>query len=354
VSRLARFEGSKVRRFLLICLVSVVGCQDDSIRTTRVPRSKPVALRTLAALVPQPDAVWFFKISGPAEMVAADEEKFRLLLGSVLFASDPPIRYAIPDGWRLDAGGGKTRGGMVSRFATLRTPNGNEAVITKLGPESSDVLPNVNRWRREIGLGPIESGELPSVSRELTVGGSKSILVDLRGTGEELAAGHLAPPPNQRPKTAPVAPPPPAANSGLEFKAPADWTQTPASGMRVAAFRVGEGAQAAELTIIPLGPASGTVEQNVNRWRNELKLEELDPGKLKPTLRTLTVEGAPATYVNLLGPDGPARQQTLGVIIPRANAVWFVKLRGAAATVTAHQAKFEDFVQSLKLPPGDR
>jgi len=86
------------------------------------------------------------------------------------------------------------------------------------------VLPNVNRWRGQIGLAPVAEAELASFSRELTVGGEKATVIDLTGTGADTSA-MTAP--------APVAPPvmdrEPSRSGGLKYVAPAGWTERPAT-----------------------------------------------------------------------------------------------------------------------------
>jgi hypothetical protein len=42
----------------------------------------------------------------------------------------------------------------------------------------------------------------------------------------------------------------------------------------------------------------------------------------------------------------------LGVIVPRGDHSWFVKMRGAASAVAREKSNFEAFVRSLKLPGG--
>lgn len=338
----------------VVGLAAVVGCQDTEVRTRRVSKPERPAARTLAVIVPKADAVWFFKLSGPANAVAADEAKFRAFVGSAEFTADPPVKYSAPDGWRVDAGGGRSRGGIaVSRFATLRTANGNEAIITRLGPESGDVLPNVNRWRGEIGLGPIAPADLPRVAKSIEVGSAAATWVDLQAADTDPAPAIADPHLGVIPPAAPAPGAPPSAK-GLKFDSPSGWRALPASGMRAAAFRIGEGDESAEVTLIPLSGPSGDETSNINRWRTELRLDELPADKLKPTIQQLPIEGKPSAYVNLLGPENAKRQQTLAVIVPRGQVTWFIKMRGSAKVVGAEREKFEAFARSLQLPAGDR
>jgi len=342
-------------------LVVLAGCRDDVIRSREVPKPQPVTQRTLAVLVPLADATWFFKLSGPESAVAADEAAFDAFVASAAFAEgDKPIRWVMPEGWRLDPGG-KSRSKMIPRYATLRTANGNEALVTRLGtePGTRELLGNVNRWRREIGLEAVAEADLPTMSRDATVGGVKATRVDLMSPGkaDELvvaapteAAAHAAPA-HAAPLSDRKGHPKPDIPK-VTFAAPAGWLEQPAMGMRAAAFRVGTGEDSAEVTVIPLAGPAGGLANNVNLWRSSLQLPEVTEAEVAASAQKLMVDGRPEAYFDLPGPDRPKPQRILGVIVPRGERSWFIKMRGAASAVGREKANFEAFVQSLKLPGG--
>lgn len=168
-----------VRGWIVGLVFLAIGCQDEGVRVLRVP--KPPARQTIAIIVPRTDAAWFLKLNGPADAVAADETAFREFSSSVLFQDgDPPMKYTVPQGWKLDESEA-AKGGMFRRFATYRTSNDSEVIITKLGAEANAVLPNVNRWRGEVGLEPIAESELDKLVTTIDVGGTKSTLVHVNG-----------------------------------------------------------------------------------------------------------------------------------------------------------------------------
>src|SRR5207248_6044588 len=126
----------------------------------------------------------------------------------------------------------------------------------------------------------------------------------------------------------------------------------PASGFRAASFRVRDGDRTAEASATPFpGPAGGLLA-NVNRWRKEVNLGDATEEQILKESKTVEVAGESARYVDLLGPesDGPKRQRTLGVILPRGDTTWFFKLRGPADLVAKQQAAFEAFVRSVRFP----
>lgn len=83
---------------------------------------------------------------------------------------------------------------------------------------------------------------------------------------------------------------------------------------------------------------------NVNRWRGQLSLEDLpEEDNLKKHLSE--VKGLPkeARMVDINGtavrpPYGPAR--TVGILIPRVNALWVYKLSGDARVVEQERENF--------------
>ena len=59
--------------------------------------------RTLAAIVPVGDQGWFFKLTGPKDAVAAQNEAFHAFLKSVHFSAQGKPQWTLPDGWQEPA-----------------------------------------------------------------------------------------------------------------------------------------------------------------------------------------------------------------------------------------------------------
>jgi hypothetical protein len=137
--------------------------------------------RMLGALVPDGSKVWAFKMSGPAEAIAAQKPAFEGVVQSVHFGSPgktepaasepaapapppPPANesikipgiasYVLPTGWQIDP---RPR---PMREATIVVRAGNtagEIVVSRLGPNSlSDLMGNLNRWRGQVRLPPTQ------------------------------------------------------------------------------------------------------------------------------------------------------------------------------------------------------
>lgn len=146
--------------------------------------SAPGDKRMLAAIVLRADKAWFFKAVGPDAQLAAQADAFRSLVRSIRFVDEKP-QWTLPEGWREKPGSGM-------RFATLEFGPADgplELSVIPLGVPPGDpsayVLSNVNRWRQQVQLPPIEAGELDKQSEKIELDGTIATAVDLRGPAGE-------------------------------------------------------------------------------------------------------------------------------------------------------------------------
>ena len=162
--------------------------------------------------------------------------------------------------------------------------------------------------------------------------------------------------PKEPPKTAAGAPAPmagmtPAAADGqIRWTVPAGWQPLPAQEMRFASFRVDEGEPPLVLTVIPLGPVSGDVQANVNRWEQQLGLPLTPAERLDKIVTRMEVDKTPVSAVDLLGAapaPGAGQQRMLAAMANTGQKVWFFKLTGPTQRVAAQKAKFEAFLKSI-------
>jgi hypothetical protein len=147
--------------------------------------------RTLAAIVPLEPQGWFFKLTGPIDAVAAEEETFTEFLKSVKFGADGKPTWTLPEGWQQQPGN-------QFRFATLVIPGDAkplEVSVTALPNTGEDnaqyILVNVNRWRGQLQMPPITAAELAAESTEIKLDGGSATVVNLAG---HAAAGGMTPP----------------------------------------------------------------------------------------------------------------------------------------------------------------
>ena len=183
--------------------------------------------RTLVAWLKQPDATWFFKLSGDDPLVASQRDAFFAFLRSVEFAavastsgSLPPghpsvgnepvsssspqtapvpasagasamsaatlpasaisssnaLQWTAPAGWVEKTPGSIRKGSFAIGDADL--------AITAFPGDVGGLLANLNRWRGELQLEPLTSADLPTATVTVPAGGPslRFLLVDFAGS----------------------------------------------------------------------------------------------------------------------------------------------------------------------------
>ncbi|HEV3417470.1 MAG TPA: hypothetical protein VG056_11670, partial [Pirellulales bacterium] len=325
--------------------------------------------RMFAAIVPHGSQFWFFKLVGPSDLVRRESDSFAAQIASIHFGSDDSSpKWTLPEGWReLPASGS----GPAERFATLQIGSGEkplEVTVTSLPrqPDEDDneaKLMNVNRWRRQMSLGPIE--QLSGAIRERkTADGGPAYVLGLTGkyqtggmshppaTGgdqPELPEGHPAISQAAQPAE-PASQPAESANAEFKFATPAGWQPGKSGEMRKAAFVVQDGGKSVEITVVTLPPFAADIAANVNRWRGQLKLPAADEKEIASTVKAIQIGDAAGSFVELLGPkDSSPQQAILGAIAPRGDQVWFITLRGDAELAQREKPHFEAFVKSIQF-----
>ncbi len=173
-------------------LVSEQGLQPDGSKS-----------RILGGIFPLPGETWFFKMMGPDQLVEAQRNAFRQFLESVHLVN------AAPAAMTADAGAGKTnaptpppiepaQGGPLQyqlpanwqekplspmRLASFKAiaPNEKEtdvSVVALPGMAGGD-LANVNRWRGQVNLPPVDEDTLAKSAEHVKANGHDFLVVDL-------------------------------------------------------------------------------------------------------------------------------------------------------------------------------
>jgi hypothetical protein len=149
--------------------------------------------RIIAAMISQEGKTSFFKMRGNAALVEAEKDNFLKWVsavcgvGSTMEAANPAppsnpetpqVKWEIPEGWA-------TAPPAAMRYAsfTAAAENGQTAdvsIVTFPGDGGSDT-DNINRWRQQIGLPPMEAGHAGSVV-PMKIGQNTFSTLDLSGT----------------------------------------------------------------------------------------------------------------------------------------------------------------------------
>jgi len=140
---------------LALALAAVAGCQRDEVAHFKVPKERPV--------------VQTASMAGMGSMgggqAGADLAPAAVPEGSGLV-------WTLPQGWKQAQGGGQMR------YATLTppVPGKVDVSVIVLPGSAGGELANVNRWRNQIGLPPIDEAGMASGRRVLkTAAGDLSV-----------------------------------------------------------------------------------------------------------------------------------------------------------------------------------
>ena len=190
-----------LNRLALIALCALAGCRpaDDTVRSYDAPKEKsrtrnapPAApksvtpaegspVRTLAVIVPGADKFSrYIKLKAATDAVDAVEPQYLAFVKSIQVPAtdEQPLTYDVPAGW-LEL----PKRQFVAAAFRAGSPE-KPVEITVSGPIGGDLLGNVNRWRKEVGLDEVGTDKLPESSKPLDGGPPGAILVDIRGTAQ--------------------------------------------------------------------------------------------------------------------------------------------------------------------------
>lgn len=290
-----------------------------------------------------------------------------------------------------------------------------ECYLTVLEGDGGGLAANVNRWRQQMQLAPLDldalaalpEGELLGVEATgfdatgtfagmsgdgnaedsrmiglLAFSGSEALFLKMVGpahvvTAEEGAfwtlarslrdahAGHNhdATAANDSsaeaapliPQTAQVSPASMTTGGGLSWDIPAGWQVTAPLPMRLINFDLGGGVNQCYISI--LGGDGGGTMKNVNRWRQQMGQPPLGLDEFAGLERIPMLEGTALT----LEIEGPYQGMgsaaiddalMLGVIRELPERTVFVKMIGDRDALTDHQGTFYEFCQSIRFAAG--
>jgi len=164
--------------------------------------------RILAAITRRDGMAWFFKMTGDDGLVAEQKPAFIDFLKSVSFPaataqaqlapSHPPIdggsmmapagmaasssqfkpNWEVPSGWKEVPGGQF----LVAKFLLTGAANAQAAVnVSKSPGDGGGLSANVNRWRGQLGLGPLAEADVAKAMQPLELPDGKASVADISG-----------------------------------------------------------------------------------------------------------------------------------------------------------------------------
>jgi hypothetical protein len=299
-----------------------------------------------------------------------------------------PIRWTVPPTWKQLPG----KDMRYASFVVLPEHPDLQVTVVPLAGAGGSLLDNINRWEGQIGLAPSTESDLKGLISAINIAGTPAVLFDRTGAkpadgtppkrilaailahgdrtwffkldgsndlvgGEKDnfdhfvrsirfddvpdAATDMTPAPT--PAVVPDAPLP------VTFTLPAGWQQesgSQSSPFRVVAFKVGTGSDTAEAVVTHVAKDSGTMLENINRWRGQLDLDPVDNAEKSP-YETVKTPGGDATVWDFENPASHRRM--IIAMITHGTEWWFFKLDGSSTLVGAQKPNFNSFVTSIQF-----
>lgn len=316
-----------------------------------MPSTAP-GTRIVAATIPVDDGAWFVKVSGPVRAVEPFVDDTEAFVASLELGGPNRIAWDAPDTWQSIAPG---------QFATAKwTLDEARQVIlsvTHLAMRpfgERELLDNVNRWRRQVGLPPYGPEGLRSDVKTIAVGDATASIVDLApeggatptdpNAGTAMGAGRTD-------SGTDTARSPESASSGgagqsMQWTLPAGWSEVPGSGMgRVATFRA-DGDPPVEISVTKFPGDVGGPLANVNRWRRQVGLGPIS--SLDGAVEALAGGDREITFVDAAGEGS----RILALLVPAPQETWFVKAQGAPERLGALEDAFRELARSIRFDGG--
>ncbi len=320
--------------------------------------------------------------------------------------SSPSFVFDLPPGWsELPA--------TSARRVNLRVGGDAraECYLSSLPGQAGGLLDNVNRWRHQMGLAPIDAEALAKLPRTKLLQ-REAVTIELDGTFTGMSAAPLEnarmvgaiaalpavtlflkmtgprdvvgreragfdkvltslrlpdpssvrPPvkPNTDPAKTEAAPPaPPSVDAdnqaeGLRWNVPDGWQPAGERMMRLVTLNPKSGTEV-ECYVSVLPGAAGGVVENVNRWLGQfaqaavtqVEIDKWD--KVKVLGKDAPIVEATGTFTGMGG--GPkSGQSLLGTLVTLDDRVVFIKMTGPQAQVQAERERFLTFCRSLSSP----
>ena len=163
----------------------------DMVSTNAIIEDKHKA-RILVAMLNQGQTTWFFKMTGEDQSVSEQKPAFVEFLKSVAidYSSHadavPRVTSGAPSrpSWQVPASWKEVPPPQML-LAKFVMPDSNqpkaEVTVSVFPGDAGGLLPNINRWRRQLKLEPVQDGALEKMTASLDLPGGKAILVDMSG-----------------------------------------------------------------------------------------------------------------------------------------------------------------------------
>lgn len=344
-------------------LLLISGCRNDSIVLHEdVPVTRSIAeaqepkFQMTTAIVERPDATWFLKLTGPIDGMEQVREAWALFLDSVRFPDREP-EWELPAGWL--SGGFEEKaipGGASMRIANIATTHPEVSVSISSLFAGQELLPNVNRWRGQLGLNPINALQLETQLSETSnaevtfrIFEAQGPTLSTRMSGGPFSGGAASTSPHPG-MSGQTTLPTDSSQPAFAFDPPEGWEAGPTSSMIVGKWTRDDEAGSAELMLMKMNPTDESWRMNVEAWAGQVKSESVPV--IDEVTESFQVDGATARRVRLNGPNAESDDNPTVVAAmfqdPEGNG-FVLKLSGGKVAVAAAIADFDQLLNSIQF-----
>lgn len=149
----------------------------------------------------------------------------------------------------------------------------------------------------------------------------------------------------------------PTANSIVEghlsWTLPKGWQEQPASGMRLATFRLASDPQKIDCYVVALGGMAGGLEANLSRWMDQIELQRSAENlqslmNSSESLKTQDGQEAKIYDFTTIQKDVPTSDKSMiAAVISSAEVTVFIKMTGSVEAVSQNRNNFLELVKSI-------
>jgi hypothetical protein len=163
--------------------------------------------RLIGVIADNAGSTWFFKMRGNAVLAAAEKDNFIKWIGTVkpaladaatapnlpapavasAPAADASVTWQVPAGWTLAPAASTMRYATFGIAAADGTKG--EIIVSHFPGDVGGDLENVNRWRQQVTLPPVDAAGMAPLISKLTAGPKTLSVVDMTGPQSRLVAG---------------------------------------------------------------------------------------------------------------------------------------------------------------------
>jgi hypothetical protein len=312
--------------------------------------------------------------------------------------SQQHLAWDLPSGW-------VERPATQMRLANFQVAGNSEAecYLTLLGGDGGGMAANINRWRSQLGLEPLDAAAVDQLPKAKFMS-DMAALIDFEGTYSGMGGGDGRPgwrmlglllvepqgsaffkatgpaallaaerenflklAASLRIESAAVAPVdtavaspasapdtpkemagniPTASAEDLAWEKPAGWREGPKKPMRAANYLVGPD-PAAECYITILPGESGGLRANINRWRDQLGASDLSQEEVDALTR-IPMLGGIGRLLEIDGVGGMAGRKMIAALSVSAGRSVFVRLTGPKELLESERENFRTFAASIQ------